>query len=325
VTRRRLGVVMDPIAGIRPYKDSTLAMLLAAQARGWQLQYMEMGDLRLRDGRAEATMRPLTVADDGRDWFSLGEPAVGAPGELDVILMRTDPPVDLRYIAATYILERAEAEGALVVNRAAALRDTNEKVVTAWFPQCCPPGLLTSSAVELRAFLRLHGAIVLKPIYSMGGRGIFVVRDGDPNTSVIIEELTGRGQRYIAAQAFIPDVASTGDKRILLIDGEPVPHAIARIPAAGELRANIAAGGTAEPAALTDRERWICREIAPELRARGLYFVGIDVIGGYLTEVNVTSPTCIREIDRFFGVNIAATLLDALERRLHAAPQAREA
>jgi glutathione synthase len=309
---------MDPIGSITPYKDSTLAMLLAAQARGWQLHYMEMGDLRIRDGRAEADMRPLTVRDDRRDWFTLGEAAVGAPGELDIILMRTDPPVDLRYIAATYILERAEAEGALVVNRAAALRDTNEKVVTAWLPQCCPPGLLTSSGEELKAFLRLHGAIVVKPIWGMGGRGIFVVREGDPNTSVIMEELTARGQRYIAAQAFIADVASTGDKRILLIDGEPVPHAIARIPAAGELRANIAAGGTAEPAELTDRERWICREIAPELRARGLIFVGIDVIGGYLTEVNVTSPTCIREIDRFFGVDVAGTLLDALERRLSA-------
>lgn len=305
---------MDPIAGIHPEKDSTLAMLLEAARRGWRLDYMELGDLRLRDGHAEATVRPLTVFDDNEHWFELGEAADIGLAELDVILMRKDPPFDLEYLAATYVLDRAEADGALVVNRPSGLRDANEKAFISWFADCSPPTLMTRSIAQLRKFMNEHDTIVLKPLYAMGGRSVYVVRHDDPNASVIFEEMTDRGRRAIIAQAFVPDVAITGDKRILMVDGTPVPHAIARIPRAGELRANIAAGGSVHPVELDDRDRAICATVGPALRERGLWFVGLDVIGGFLTEINVTSPTCIREIDRLFGVNVAGTLLDALER-----------
>jgi glutathione synthase len=316
MAQRRLGVVMDPIRTITPAKDSTLAMLLEAAARGWQLHYMEMGDLRIHEGRAEATMRPLTVRDDARHWFEAGEAASRPLGELDMVLMRKDPAFDMEFLAATWVLERAEAEGTLVVNRAQSLRDANEKVFTAWFPQCTPPSLMTSSRAELLAFLARHGSIVLKPLYAMGGRSIFVVHTGDPNTNVILEEMTGHGSRYVMAQAYLPAIRDSGDKRILVIDGEPFPHAISRLPAGDDFRANIAVGGTVQAAELTARDRWLCAQVGPELRARGLHFVGLDVIGDYITEINVTSPTGIRQIDRLFGVNVAATLFDALEARL---------
>ncbi|MEO7216754.1 MAG: glutathione synthase [Gemmatimonadaceae bacterium] len=311
---RRLGVVMDPIAGIHPEKDSTLAMLLEAARRGWRLDYMEVGDLRLRDGHAEATVRPLTVIDDNKHWFELGETADVKLGELDVILMRKDPPFDLEYLAATYVLDRAEAEGALVVNRPSALRAANEKAFIGWFADCSPPTLMTRSIPQLRTFATEHDAIVLKPLYAMGGRSVYLVRHDDPNSSVIFEEMTDHGHRTIIAQAFVPDVATTGDKRILMVDGNPIPHTIARIPRPGELRANIAAGGSVHPVELDDRDRAICAAVGPVLRERGLWFVGLDVIGGYLTEINVTSPTCIREIDRLFDLNVAGTLMDAIER-----------
>ncbi len=313
---RRLGVVMDPIAGIHPEKDSTLAMLLEAARRGWELNYMEVGDLRLRDGRAEATARPLAVKDDNEHWFELGEGIDIGLGGLDVILMRKDPPFDLEYLAATYVLDRAEAQGALVVNRPGALRDANEKAITSWFADCSPPTLMTRSIPQLRAFMLAHNAIVVKPLYSMGGRSVFVVRPDDPNASVIFEEMTERERRTIIAQAFVSEVAVSGDKRILMVDGSAVPHAIARIPRPGELRANIAAGGSVHPVELDDRDRAICAAVGPVLRERGLWFAGLDVIGGYLTEINVTSPTCIREIDRLFGLNVSGTLLDSVEQRL---------
>jgi glutathione synthase len=307
---------MDPMGSIKPHKDSTLAMLLEAQARGWELEYMELGDLRLRGATAEATARPLQVRDDPRDWYELGAGRDVPLGDVDVILMRKDPPVDFEYVAATWILERAEAQGALVSNRPRALRDANEKLAATWFPECTPASLVTRSRDALRAFLEEHGVMVLKRLDTMGGRSIFVVRAGDPNTNVILEEMTLLDRRYVVAQAFIPDVTETGDTRILLVDGEPVPHALRRLPAPGDFRANIAAGATAEPCELTERELWICGRVGPELAARGLAFVGLDVVGGHLTEVNVTSPTCIREIDRFFGVNVAGVYLDALEARL---------
>lgn len=313
---RQVGVVMDPMGSITPYKDSTLAMLLEAQSRGWALEYMEMGDLHVRDGVAHSSMRPLEVADSTEDWFRLGAPRQRSLADLDIILMRKDPPVDLEFISATYILERAEAGGALVSNRPRALRDVNEKVITAWFPECCPPTLFTRSAEKLRAFLHEHGAMVLKRVDAMGGRSIFVVRRGDPNTNVIIEEMTLRGTRYVVAQAYLAGVAETGDKRILLIDGEPVPEAITRMPRPGDPRANLATGATPHPAELTNEDRWICEQIGPALREWGIHFAGIDVIDGRLTEINVTSPTCIREIDGFFGVRVAARYLDALEARL---------
>ncbi|WP_232023943.1 glutathione synthase [Sulfurivermis fontis] len=310
-----LGVVMDPIGAIHYKKDSTLAMLLAAQSRGWQLRYFELADLYLRDGTAYGRSRPLRVYADPQGWFELGEAEDMPLGELDVILMRKDPPFDMEYIYATYLLEQAEAAGALVVNRAQSLRDANEKLFAAWFPQCTPPTLVTRDMQRLRAFVAEQGEAVLKPLGGMGGASIFVTRQGDPNASVIIETLTDHGQRYTMAQRYLPEI-SAGDKRILLIDGEPVPYALARIPAAGELRGNLAAGGSGVGVPLSQRDRWICAQVAPRLREQGLLFVGLDVIGDYLTEINVTSPTCIRELDAQFGLDIAGQLMEAIAVKL---------
>lgn len=313
----RLGVVMDPIGQIKPYKDTTLAMLLEAERRQWEIRYMELADLALADGEAWATSRPLHVRDDNHRWHELGDPARHRLSELDLVLMRKDPPVDSEYLYATHILEAAERAGVLVANRPLALRDAQEKLFTAHFPQCCTATLVDMRSEPLRAFIREQGTAVLKPLYGMGGDSIFVVRDGDPNTSVIIESLTQRGTRYVMAQRYLPEIRD-GDKRILLIDGEPVPYALARIPATGETRGNIAAGGRGRGVPLTERDRWICEQVAPALRDRGLWFVGLDVIGDSLTEINVTSPTCVRELDNQYGLNIAGQLFDVLERRVAA-------
>lgn len=309
---KRLGVVMDPIATITIKKDTTFAILLAAQARGWSIRYFEQSDLYLRDGRAFGRARTLTVRDDKQDWYSLGEPQDGPLAGLDVLLMRKDPPFDLEYIYTTYLLERAEAEGVRVVNRPQSLRDANEKLFTAWFPQCCPPTLATRDMARLRGFVAEHGDAILKPLDGMGGAGIFRVRAGDANLNVIVETLTERGRRTALAQRFIPEIGA-GDKRILMIDGEPVPYALARIPAEGETRGNLAAGGRGVGQPLSERDRWICAQVGPELRRRGLVFVGLDVIGDWLTEINVTSPTCARELDAQFGLDIGADLMRALE------------
>lgn len=313
----RLGVVMDPIAAIQYKKDSTLAMLLAAQARGWTLHYMELADLYVRDGRARTGTRPLEVRADPHDWYALGEARDLELGELDIVLMRKDPPFDLQYLYATYLLELAEAQGARVVNRPRSIRDANEKLFAAWFPQCMPPTLVTSAAGRLRDFLSEHQDIILKPLDSMGGASVFRVHGEDPNISVIIETLTDHGRRHVMAQRYIPEIRD-GDKRILLIDGEPVPYALARLPAAGETRANLAAGGTGVGVELSARDRWICAQVAPVLRERGLRFVGLDVIGDWLTEINVTSPTGIRELDGFFGLDIGGTLMDRIAADLDA-------
>jgi glutathione synthase len=311
-----LGVVMDPIDGIKFNKDSTLAMLQAAQSRGWELRYMEMSDLYSMDGVAMARMRPLQVYDDAQCWYSLDE-AVEAPlHKLDVILMRKDPPFDMEYIYATYLLDQAESGGSLVVNRPQSLRDANEKVFTTHFPQCTTPTLISRRQEQLRSFVASHDEVILKPLEGMGGASIFKVSASDPNTSVILETLTEHGSRYAMAQRFIPEI-SDGDKRILLIDGEPVPYALARVPASGELRGNLAAGGTGVGRELSERDRWICSQVAPKLREMGLIFVGIDVIGDYLTEINVTSPTCIRELDSLYGLDIGGQLMDAIEVRLN--------
>lgn len=311
-----LGVVMDPIEKIKVHKDSTFAMLLEAQRRGWALRYLEQGDLSLRDGRAFGRMRELEVFDDEERWFHFHGGRHDAPlEELDVILMRKDPPFDMEFVHTTYILERAESAGVLVVNRPRSLRDANEKLYTAWFPQCCAPTLVTRDATELRQFLADHVDIILKPLDGMGGASIFRVRGDDPNISVIIETMTEHGGRFAMAQKFIPEIES-GDKRILVIDGEPVPYALARIPAPGETRGNIAAGGRGEGLELSARDRWICNQVGPALRKHGLLFVGLDVIGDHLTEINVTSPTCIRELDALYGLNIAGTLLDRIEEAL---------
>ena len=312
---RTLGVVMDPIASITPYKDTTLALMLAAQARGWTLLYMEMGDLWLRDGATYARARPVKVFNSDDHWFELGEPQVLPAGDFDAILMRKDPPFNLEYIAATYMLERAEEAGALVVNRARSLRDANEKAFTAWFPQCTPPTLVTRNLGELRAFAEEHVDIVVKPLDGMGGASVFRVRPGDTNATVIYETLTDHEQRFCMAQQYLPQIKD-GDKRILMIDGEPVSHALARIPAQGELRGNLAAGGTGVVRELTERDRWIAAQVGPRLRDMGLLFVGLDVIGDYLTEINVTSPTCAREISRDSGIDIAAEVIARIESRL---------
>ena len=312
----RLGVVMDPIASIKYAKDSTLAMLLAAQARGFELAYLEQGDLSLRDGRAFGRVRPLTVRPDPLSWFTLGEPRTEPLANLQCILMRKDPPFDTEYIYTTYVLERAELEGALVVNRPQGLRDMNEKVYTAWFPQCCAPTLITRNLEDMFAFVREHAKIVCKPLHGMGGRSIFVVERNDKNARVVFETLTDYGQRFAIVQRYIPDIVDTGDSRVLLVDGEPVPYALARIPAGDDHRGNLAAGARGVGRPLNDRDRWLAGEIGPALAARGMLFVGLDVIGGFVTEINVTSPTGIRELDKQFHIDIADLLLQAIERRL---------
>jgi glutathione synthase len=290
-------------------------MLLEAQRRGWPITYLQQRDLFLRDGRVSGRGRGLQLRDDPDDWFSTGEPFELELGTLDVILMRKDPPFDMEYIYTTYLLDRAAADGALVVNRPDSLRDANEKLFTAWFPQCCPPTLVSRDMARLKAFLAEQGDVVVKPLDGMGGEGIFRLRLGDPNTNAILETGTVHGRKTLMAQRFLPEYAD-GDKRILLIDGEPIPYALARIPAEGESRANLAAGGAGVGVELSERDRWICSEVGPALRERGLVFVGLDVIGDYLTEINVTSPTCIRELDAIYDLNISATLFDAIEARL---------
>ncbi len=312
---RKLGVVMDPIGSIKYEKDSTLAMLLAAQERGWELYYMEQPDLFLRDGAAQARRRRLKVAPDPKRWFEFGAESEAPLTALDVILMRKDPPFDMQYVYTTYLLERAEAAGVLVVNRPQALRDCNEKLFTAWFPQCAPPTLVTRAAARIRDFLHEQGDIVLKPLGGMGGESVFRLRLGDPNINVVIETLTRDETEYAMAQRYLPEIAE-GDKRILLVDGAPIPYALARIPAPGETRGNLAAGGRGVGVPLSDRDRWICAQVGPTLGEKGLLFVGLDVIGDYLTEINVTSPTCIRELDKLYGLDIAGQLMDAIAARL---------
>lgn len=312
----RLGVVMDDIAHIKFAKDSTLAMLLAAQARGFELSYLEQRDLSLRDGMALGRMRPLTVRADAQSWFTLGEPRVAPLAELNAVLMRKDPPFDTEYIYSTYILERAEVAGVLVVNRPQGLRDMNEKVYTAWFPQCCAPTLITRDMADMEAFVREHRKAVCKPLDGMGGRSIFVVEHGDKNMNVIFETLTAYGSRFAIVQRYIPDIVDTGDSRVLLIDGEPVPFALARIPTATDNRGNLAAGAKGVGRPLNDRDRWLAGQIGPALAGRGMMFVGLDVIGGFVTEINVTSPTGIRELDKQFHIDIGDMLMQAVERKL---------
>lgn len=316
-----LGVVMDPIAAINYKKDTTLALLWAAQDRGWKLFYMEQGDLVLQDGEPRARMRSLRVHRDPQHWYDIGEAQSNLLADLDVILMRKDPPFDNEYIYSTYILEAAEKLGVLVVNQPQSLRDCNEKMFATQFPQCCPPLLVSRDKQQLKEFHRVHNDVVFKPLDGMGGSSIFRVRHDDPNLNVIIETLTNHGRNTIMAQRYIPAIVD-GDKRILMIDGEPVPYCLARVPMAGESRGNLAAGGIGRPQPLTERDRWIAAQVGPALRARGLLFVGLDVIGDYLTEINVTSPTCAREIDahcRQLGIehtDIGAQLMDRIAAKL---------
>lgn len=316
MTGRKLAVVMDPIQAIKPHKDSTLAMLLAAQTRGWELHCGDLQDIWLRDGEAFGRLMRLRVADDPERWCELGESAVAPLGAMDVILMRKDPPFDMEYITATYVLQRAEERGALVVNRPQSLRDANEKVFVAWFSHCVPPTLISRSLDEMRAFLAEHGKIAVKPLDSMGGQSVFIVDADDGNRNVILETVARSGARYAMAQRYVPEIVSSGDKRIVMIDGEPIPLALARIPRPGDHRGNMAAGGRTEVRPLTDRDRWICEQVGPTLRDKGLLFAGIDVIGEYMTEVNVTSPTGIRELERSSDICIADRVIDAIEGKL---------
>jgi glutathione synthase len=315
---RSVAVLMDPIGAIKIAKDTTFAMLLEAARRGHALYYMEQGDLALRDGAPWARLRPLTVKDDPSGWFTLGDARWTDLREMNTVLMRKDPPVDAQFIYDTMVLEAAQRAGVQVINDPQSLRDCNEKLFATQFPQCMAPTLVARDPAELRQFVAEHGDAVLKPLDGMGGRGIFRVKAGDKNLNSMLETLIGgnahgEGRQFAIAQKFIPQI-SAGDKRILLINGEPVPYALARIPQGDEFRGNLAAGGRGEGVPLSERDRWIAAQVAPDLRRRGLRFVGLDVIGDYLTEINVTSPTCVRELDKQFGLNIAGLLFDAIEK-----------
>jgi glutathione synthase len=306
-------VVMDAIESIRIAKDSTFAMLLEAQRRGYRLHYVLPGGLAMRDGAAIARLAPLAVRDDPAGWFELGQASHRALGSGDLVLMRRDPPVDAGYVHDTQILGVAQRAGARVINDPRGLRDLNEKLAALDFPQCCPPTLVSRDAAALKAFVAEHGDTVLKPLDGMGGRSIFRAHAGDANINVILETLTANGRELAMAQRYLPEIVQ-GDKRILLIDGEPVDYCLARIPQGDEFRGNLAVGGRGEGRPLSERDRWIAAQVGPEMRRRGMRFVGLDVIGDWLTEVNVTSPTCIRELDAAYGLNIAGMLFDALER-----------
>ena len=309
-----VAVVMDPIGSIRIAKDTTFAMLLEAQRRGHHLHYVVPGGLGVAGGRAVARSAPLAVRDDPASWYSLGEASSGPLASMDVVLMRRDPPVDPDYLHDSIVLSLAQAEGVLVLNDPAGLRDLNEKLAALLFPDCCPPTLVSRDFAALRAFIVEHGECVLKPLDGMGGRSIFRVRAGEANVNVILETLTAGGRHLAMAQRYLPEIRE-GDKRILLVDGEPVPYCLARIPQGEEFRGNLAAGGRGEGRPLSERDRWIAARVGPELKRRGMLFVGLDVIGDWLTEVNVTSPTCVRELDKQFGLNICAGLFEAIEAR----------
>lgn len=308
----KTGVVMDPVADIKPYKDSTFAMLLEAQRRGHQLHYMEPGDLFVVDGEVFARMQLIEVRDNNDDWFSLTGLGDIPLAELDMVLMRQDPPFDMNFVYVTYMLELAERAGTLIINRPQSLRDANEKFFITHFPQCCVPMLISSQAARIREFVLHNGHCVVKPLDGMGGESIFQARDTDLNLNVILETITQHETRPVMAQKYIDEI-SAGDKRILIVNGEAVPYALARYAGKGDFRGNLAKGGSSKGVPLSARDRWICSQVAPELKARGILFAGLDVIGDWLSEINVTSPTGIRELDKEFGLNIAAQLFDAAE------------
>ena len=315
----KLGIIMDPIGGINIKKDSSFAMLLAARERGWRLYYMELRDIYLDNAVPMGRMRRLEVRDDPQDWFLLGGQTTEPLQWLDILLMRKDPPFDLEYIYATYILEHAERLGALVANKPAALRAANEKFFITHFSEHIAPTRVSRDMATLFEFIQAQQMAIIKPLDGMGGDGIYKVSAGDPNCRVILEDMTRHNTAFVMAQKYLPEIKA-GDKRILLIDGAPVPYALARIPAEGETRANLARGGTGRGVALSPRDRAICAAVGPRLRELGLWFVGLDVIGDYLTEINVTSPTCIRELDSLYDLDIGGRLLDALERHRQTGP-----
>ena len=312
---KTIGILMDPIESITVEKDTTLAMMLAAQERGWKLKYFQRTDLFMRDGSASATMCDITVEDNPQNWFHLGTPADLPLTECDCILMRLDPPFNMDYVFTTYFLQRASDDGVLVLNNPASLRDLNEKVFTAWFPQCCPPTLITSNNDKLRDFHKEFDDIIVKPLDGMGGSSIFRLKKDDPNVSVVLETMTDFGSTQIMAQKYIPEIVD-GDKRILVVGGKPVSHALARMPAAGETRGNLAAGGKGIAVPLSDRDREIAETIGPVLVEKGVFFAGIDVIGDWVTEINVTSPTCARELNAQVGLDIGGQFMDVIAENL---------
>ena len=311
----RVGVLMDPIATINTKKDTTLGLLRAASAAGHQLTYLEQADLSVRDGETMASLRPLTVYHDDTAWYTMGERYDASLSTLDVVLMRKDPPLDMEFFYTTQLLEDAERRGTLIVNRCASLRDCNEKLFATQFPECCPPLLVSRDRTALKAFHADHGDVIFKPLDGMGGKSIFRVKENDPNLNVILETLTDNGGVTIMAQQYLPAIKD-GDKRVLMINGEAVPFCLARLPMAGENRGNLAAGGSGIVQPLSDRDRWIAKQVGPTLRENGLLFVGLDIIGDYLTEINVTSPTCMREIDRAKNTQIAEQLIACIEREV---------
>lgn len=308
--------IVDPLTGLKPYKDTSIAMMRALGKRGHRIHAMQQDALWWRGGRTQAAVQHLTLGATDDDWHRAGDPEIRDLADFAAVLMRKDPPFDMEYIYTTYILERAQAQGVQVFNSPQGLRDMNEKVYTAWFPQCCAPTLITRNMADMHAFVREHGRAVCKPLHGMGGRSIFVVDRGDKNANVIFENQTDYGTRYAIVQKYLPEIVSTGDSRVLVIDGEPVPYALARIPTELDNRGNLAAGARGEGRELTERDRWLVSQIGPALRERGMLFVGLDVIGGYVTEINVTSPTGVRELDKQFGTEIAGLLMDAIQKRL---------
>lgn len=308
----QLGVIMDPIDSIKPKKDSSLAILLAAQKRGWALHYMQQDALYSQNGISHARMHPLTVADHTKHWFSLGDAVKQPLHTLNVILMRTDPPVNAQYLYTTHLLEQAEQQGVKIVNKPASLRDINEKLFISRFSDLCAPTLVTQNLQQIRDFLQTHQTIVVKPLDGMGGMSVFKLTLNGDNINVILETITQNGERRIMAQRYIPEITA-GDKRILMLNGEPFPYALARIPASGEHRGNLAAGGTSRGQVLSACDREICTRVGPVLKEKGVLFAGLDVIGNYLTEINVTSPTCIRELDKLYQQDIAGQLLDIIQ------------
>lgn len=307
----RVAIVMDPIESVKTYKDTSFRLALEAQARGYEVLYLQLADMFIEQGTAMARVQPLKVVDQAEDFYQLGEAAIVPMGELDIILMRKDPPFDIEFVYATHILELAARDGALVANRPQSLRDCGEKLYTAWFPDLIPATLVTRSAEQIRAFHKKHKDIILKPLDGMGGASIFRVDENGGNLGVIIETLTEHGNCFAMAQEYLPAIKD-GDKRILIINGEPVPYSLARVPSAGETRGNLAAGGTGRPQPLSESDFALARAVGPALKEKGLYLVGLDVIGDRITEINVTSPTCMREIENAYDINIAGQLFDAL-------------
>lgn len=314
----KLCFIMDPIHTIKIHKDTTFALMLEAQKRGYEIYYLESRQLFLADNNVSGLVSRINVTDNPAHFVDFVDPTPHSMPltAFDCVFMRKDPPFDTSYLYATYLLDLAENAGALIVNRPGSIRDANEKLFTAWFSECCPETIVTSQKSLLKEFIAKHHTIVLKPLHSMGGQGVLVMKENDVNLNASIELLTHQAKYPIMAQRYLPQIKDSGDKRILMIEGEPYPYALARIPAKDDFRGNLASNATGVAHQLTERDRWLCQHVGKTLKEKGLFFVGLDVIGDYITEINITSPTCIREIDTLFQVNVAANVLDALVKKM---------